>query len=144
MGFIDVEEMLSKISAKKFIRWVAFLNIDPQGERRADLRTGIIASTLANINKKKDTKAYDASDFMPSFKAYEIKAKQSKGGQTLEQMKSILLSIHKTNKKIKRTPAEEAKIQRKKDNAKRIREEKKKKRQEAKLEAQRKADIDVN
>ncbi len=45
--------------------FIALDRIDPWGEWRADLRAGIVASTLANVNRGKKTKAYTAKDFMP-------------------------------------------------------------------------------
>ncbi len=45
--------------------FIAFDRIEPWGEWRADLRAGIIASVIANVNRGKKTKAFLAKDFMP-------------------------------------------------------------------------------
>jgi len=45
--------------------WIAFDRIDPWSEARADLRAGIIASVVANVNRGKKTKAFTPVDFMP-------------------------------------------------------------------------------
>jgi len=105
MGYIDVEEMLHKIPAWKLSRWVAFLNIDPQGEQRADLRAGIIASTIANVNRGKNTKPFVAKDFMPDFS--DVRPK----GQTVAQMKVVLQAINAASRDIKLTPAEAYKME---------------------------------
>lgn len=43
--------------------------MEPFGEERADLRAGIIASTIANANRdpKRRRKPYKPEDFMPKF-----------------------------------------------------------------------------
>lgn len=46
---------------------MAYLSKNPHGEHRADLRAGIIASVIANVNRNKNTKAYKPEDFMPDF-----------------------------------------------------------------------------
>lgn len=55
------------MSAQEFDEWWSYFQVEPFGEERADLRMGIIASTLANINR--DAKArpepYRPLDFMP-------------------------------------------------------------------------------
>ncbi len=43
---------------------MAFYELEPFGDARADLRAGIIASTLANVNRGKETKAFTPQDFM--------------------------------------------------------------------------------
>lgn len=45
---------------------LALWRIDPWGEQRADLRAGIVASTLANVHRDpKRTPPYKAAQFMP-------------------------------------------------------------------------------
>lgn len=46
---------------------MAFYRLDPWDEARADLRAGIIASTIANYsgNRKKDAPPRKPRDFMP-------------------------------------------------------------------------------
>ena len=72
------------------MEWMAFYNIDPWGETRADLRAGIIASTTYNVQRGKG-QARKASEFMPDF--------EEKEEQTIETMKIKLLSA--TGAKIK-------------------------------------------
>lgn len=49
--------------------WLAYMKLEPIGEERADLRAGIIASTIANANRnpKKRSKPFTPKDFMPKF-----------------------------------------------------------------------------
>lgn len=72
-------EVLSKHTSKEMTEWAAFLQLEPHGEDRADLRAGIVASTIANANRKKGTRAFKPSDFMPDFDKRE---------QTLEEQKT--------------------------------------------------------
>lgn len=51
----------------QFAEWMAFSTLEPWGQDRDDLRMGIVASTIANANRGKNTKAYSPRDFIPSF-----------------------------------------------------------------------------
>ena len=65
--------MLDSIPSDMLTEWIAYFRIDPFGEERADLRAGIIASTVANAFRSRGRSARPA-DFMPRF---EPKRKQS-------------------------------------------------------------------
>ncbi len=43
---------------------MAYYQVEPFGEERADLRAGIVASTLININRRKGTKMSKPTDFL--------------------------------------------------------------------------------
>ena len=45
--------------------FIALDRVDPWGEWRADLRSGVIASTIANVNRGKKAEAFTPKDFMP-------------------------------------------------------------------------------
>lgn len=59
------EEMLAGMSGQTFRRWVEYDQVEPIGERRADLRMAILASVLSNLLGKRRTKL---DDFMPRFR----------------------------------------------------------------------------
>lgn len=59
--------MLGEISSRQFAEWMAYARLEPWGEERADLRAGIVASTIANANRGKGQKPYKPQQFMPSF-----------------------------------------------------------------------------
>lgn len=61
---------------------MAFSQVEPFGEERADLRNAIIACIIANVNRGKDQKPFEVSDFMLKFDP----PKQ----QTEDEMKMIL------------------------------------------------------
>jgi hypothetical protein len=46
---------------------MAYFQIEPHGEERADYRAGLITSTIANIVRKKGSKPHKPEDFMPKF-----------------------------------------------------------------------------
>lgn len=61
------EEMLDRMSSHELSEWMAYANIEPFGEDRADLRAGTISSVIANTNRdpKKKADPYEPIDFMP-------------------------------------------------------------------------------
>lgn len=60
------EELLCRITARELVEWMAYYELEPWGEERADLRAAIVASTIANIFRGKRA-AYKVEDFMPEF-----------------------------------------------------------------------------
>lgn len=67
MGRADVDGLLAEMTSTQIAEWMAYFRLEPFGERRADLRAGIIASTVANAHKAKDSRPYKPQDFMPDF-----------------------------------------------------------------------------
>jgi len=57
------------MSYDEFLNWIAYFELEPFGEERADLRSGVIAATIANVYRdpKKQKKAFEPADFMPKF-----------------------------------------------------------------------------
>lgn len=64
-----VAELQGRMSSREFAEWVAYSEIEPWGEWRADYRAASIQRTLAEINRdrKKRQQPYTAMDFMPRF-----------------------------------------------------------------------------
>lgn len=60
-----MRELLSRIGSDELTEWMAFYQIEPFGDFRADYRSGIVAATLANANRTKDSRAFTPEDFMP-------------------------------------------------------------------------------
>lgn len=61
---------------------MAYAQIDPWGEERADLRNGIACSLMANAWRVKGSRRYSPQDFIPKFER-EIKP------QTVEEQLDI-------------------------------------------------------
>lgn len=60
----------------QLLAWMAYAELEPFGEERGDLRAGIIASTIANVNRDpKKGRPFKPGDFMPEFG----KAKRASG-----------------------------------------------------------------
>lgn len=64
--------MLSEMTWGQFSAWQAYMSVEPFGEFRADLRSGIVASVTANAflrDPKKQPEPYKPTDFLLRFGA---------------------------------------------------------------------------
>jgi len=78
-----VRQLLESMDSRELGEWVAYHTyIETIGDTRQDLRTGIIASTIANVNRGKNRPAFKPNEFMP----YYTKPKQTET-QMLETLK---------------------------------------------------------
>jgi hypothetical protein len=65
---MTVGELLARVSAAELTDWMAYERISgPLGAGRADLQAGIIAATVANVNRAKGKRAYRPDEFIPRF-----------------------------------------------------------------------------
>ncbi len=61
-------QLMSRMSGSEFQEWMIFDQIEPFGDRRADLLCGILGSLLANLHGRgKDDPAFTPDQFMPIF-----------------------------------------------------------------------------
>jgi hypothetical protein len=65
---MTVAELLGRISSRELTEWMAYSRLEPFGEERQDVRSAIIACTIANCNRGKNQPPYKLADFMPKFK----------------------------------------------------------------------------
>jgi len=79
LGQPNVDAMLDGLTQEQLFEWMAYGQVEPFGEERADLRSAIIACVFANAHRGKGQKAFKVSDFMPKF--------DKKKPQTWQQMK---------------------------------------------------------
>lgn len=86
-----------------FREWLAYYELEPFGEVRADLRAGIVASVIANANRVKG-KAFSPQDFMPDFGGEKPKAAQGsklgpreplKDASTFKRLGDLLVSTYR-------------------------------------------------
>ena len=51
----------------EFGEWIAYAHVSPWGEQRADLRSAIVASVIANVNRdsRRRPAPFKPADFMP-------------------------------------------------------------------------------
>jgi len=89
---MTVKEMLSRMDSRELAEWAAYYSVEPFGEERGDLRAGIVASVIANVNRGKNVKAYGPQDFMPYAK------KESSELDEVMALKSFLLTKTKRSK----------------------------------------------
>ena len=62
-----VRELLERLDSQELAEWTAYAEIEPWGEERADLRSGIHAAATVNLWRGKGQRPCQASDFMPKF-----------------------------------------------------------------------------
>ncbi|MFO7905798.1 MAG: hypothetical protein R6U98_24280 [Pirellulaceae bacterium] len=76
MGYPHPDQLLASMTSRQFAEWQAYATLEPWGEDRADLRAGIISSTVANFAGKsmKEGSSLAPVDFMP----YAEKPKREK------------------------------------------------------------------
>ena len=60
-----VEQLGREMSSHELSQWMALYQIEPFGDERADLRAGIVASTIVNCTPRKDHRQYRPAEFMP-------------------------------------------------------------------------------
>lgn len=77
--------MLAEMRPSELGTWAAMYEIDPWTEERADLRAGIVASTIANATRVRWTENVTPVDFMPY-------AKSPKQQSITQRLKSFLKS----------------------------------------------------
>ena len=51
----------------EFRLWQAYAMIEPFGAVRGDIRSAIIAQTVANVHRGRGQRSYKIQDFMPKF-----------------------------------------------------------------------------
>lgn len=78
-----MDDLQRRVSSKHFTELLAYEEIQPHGERRSDLRAGIIASTIANASRSKHSQPFAPKDFIVDF---DVTTKR----QTNEQIKRNL------------------------------------------------------
>lgn len=59
-----VHEIETTMSAREFFDWMDFYSVEPFGDQRADIRSGVVAATIANVYRGKGKKPFGPSDFM--------------------------------------------------------------------------------
>ena len=73
LGYANPDRMLADMQPHHLGEWLAYHRINPWGQWRDDLRSGIVASVIANVNRdpKRKPEPFTASDFIPQFERVE-------------------------------------------------------------------------
>jgi len=91
--------MLADLPGDLFYEWLAYYQIDPFGNERADYHAAMVVSTLANIHRdpKTQRQPYQPGDFMPQFEAQP--ERHQTVGQQLEIVKMLNAALGGTEVK---------------------------------------------
>lgn len=88
-----LKQLYKEIDSAELEEWRAYYSLESWGGPKKDVRAGIIASTIANVNRGKNTKAFSHEDFiLKSRLELEHEARQKKKqspkqlGETLRGM----------------------------------------------------------
>jgi hypothetical protein len=71
------------VSAREFVEWMLYDAQEGLPDRRADWHAGMLASVVANVNRKKGTRPLTPSDFMPRRDAPSRDTREDTAGQRL-------------------------------------------------------------
>jgi hypothetical protein len=71
--------------ASDFMEFMLYERLEPYGDKRSDIHCGIIASTIANVNRDPKKQPYKPSDFMPKFEVQKP--------QTAEDLMQMMLAL---------------------------------------------------
>ncbi len=91
LGIRHPDYLLLSLSSKQLSDWQAVYKYKPFGQDLGFIQAAIIASVIANVNRKKGKRAFTLEDFVPKF------------GEKLEgweKVKKVLSAI--STKKVKR------------------------------------------
>lgn len=64
LGRPDPFKLADEIDSATFSYWLAYSELNPFGQSRDNIHAGMIASMIANVNRKKGSPAISAADFL--------------------------------------------------------------------------------
>ena len=90
------------LSASQISEWVAYAELEPFGSTHESSLWGQLCATVANFSQLvvKDgnkRKMFVPSDFVPDFLKEPVEVVEKKKGQTIEEMKTVLLGFAGTS-----------------------------------------------
>ena len=65
LGCLHPDYLLAHITSRQLTEWMLFYEAEPWGSDMDFLRSGIVASTIANCHRDSRKPAFKPSDFMP-------------------------------------------------------------------------------
>jgi hypothetical protein len=72
---MTVRTLLNSLDSAELTEWMAFESLEAFGDSRADLRMGILASTVANYGGRELKQHAKPADFMPYLQRDEVEEK---------------------------------------------------------------------
>lgn len=94
LGELHPDYLLEKLTARQLAEWEIYHSVEPFGEQQQFLQAGIVASTIANVNRGKNKSVFKPSEFMP---VWEAKSKK----QSVEEMIETMNQFNPIKKKRK-------------------------------------------
>ncbi len=79
--------MMREMGSGEFAEWIAYNELDPIGEYRADLRMGIIAATIANTGFGRPDPPSKVTDFIPDFLGSDADEAEAEAAERAENMR---------------------------------------------------------
>jgi hypothetical protein len=64
---MSVRRLLGELDSRELTAWMAYETVEPFGERRANLHAGIVAATVANVNRDRHARVFQPTDFLLEF-----------------------------------------------------------------------------
>jgi len=89
--------MLRLITARQFLTWAAYEELEPFGEERADYRAASIVQTIVNMNRdtKKHPRPFDIEDFVLRFGDSTAPKKKQQTWQEQKQIMQMYSELYK-------------------------------------------------
>jgi hypothetical protein len=90
LGIPTVEELLARIPGHDLSEWEEFWTLEPFGPRHDDFRSAIIAKTLYDVNRDKDSPNLGLDSFIPTYVPQETAVqRRNKQRMVLEKFASM-------------------------------------------------------
>lgn len=64
LGRWDVDALLAEMPRRAFLEWLAYHEMEPWSEDRADARAAIVSCLIYNVNRRRGAPAKRPGDFM--------------------------------------------------------------------------------
>lgn len=91
--------MYREVDSVELAEWQAYYDLEPFGDQQANIRAGIIAATIANVNRKKNTRAFIYDDFILTSKLELEHNARRRRKQSTRQLGETLMGMTKKKKK---------------------------------------------
>lgn len=95
LGYPHPDILLAMLTPQQFDEWIAYWTLEPFGYETEWQHAGVVASVIANVHRKKHSRSYKPSDFIP--KVRKAPKKQTVK-EMIEQAKLIELWARKTGR----------------------------------------------
>ena len=86
--------MLQRIDSRTLAEYMALEFIDPHGPIRGDIQAGVVASTIANVNRGSGSSPFTITDFLPFKDDSDNKMDEEK---MMSQMEALVKLSGKSN-----------------------------------------------